>query len=306
MGKKSFTSIPTLLVIYNRPQIVKKLLKSLATIQPKKLYVFCDGPKDEKDNKLVLETRQLFATIPWECQLQTKFLKRNVGCRRGVSSAIDWLFTNEEAGIILEDDCIPNASFFAFVELMLQQYKADLRISQICGYNSGFRYRGKESYFFSTYSSSWGWATWKDRWSSFAWFSNNGAALLGDANVSAYLTTKSIPAAYVSNVKKTLSGSLDSWDYLWSISNILNNRLSIVPSKNLISNIGFGKDSTNTQFSTHLANLPLEKISKKFTHPQVILPNYEYDMLKRRRHIKMLLLLDIIKGYVQNFAKSFV
>ena len=95
------------------------------------------------------------------------FRDENVGCKLGVSSAITWLFKNEDKGIILEDDCVPSASFFYFCEELLVRYQNDERIGAIAG--SSFIKPGfsEKSYFFSRYPFAWGWATWARAWRHF-------------------------------------------------------------------------------------------------------------------------------------------
>jgi hypothetical protein len=285
---------PTLIILYNRPKITRKLIYKLSKIKPKNVYVFCDGPKTALDEQKVEATRKVVNSISWNCKINKKFLSKNIGCQKGVSMAVDWFFSDVDRGIILEDDCVPTSSFFSFATELLDKYEDDKRISQISGYNSGFQFTKNDSYYFSTYSSVWGWATWKNRWDTYHWFLNNGKKILSEPISKKMLLSKNIPGSYITNVQRALSGKLDSWAFIWSISNIFKNRLTIIPSQNMVSNIGFGLESTHTKYSIGKVEAVHHKL-KKLHHPQIILPNPEFDTLKRKSHIKIYMALNILK-----------
>jgi len=103
--------------------------------------------------------------IDWDCQVKTLLREKNLGCGKAVSEAITWFFESEEMGIILEDDCLPDRSFFGFCEAMLARYEMKKSIMMISGTSYLFNeVDSRFSYFFSKYFPIWGWATWKDRW----------------------------------------------------------------------------------------------------------------------------------------------
>ena len=278
--------VPTLIILYNRPDKTRKLLEELGKIKPKEVYIFCDGPKNEGDTAKIADIKKQISTLSWAKRSTHRFEPKNLGCKTGVSTAISWFFQNVESGIILEDDCIPNKSFFTFCSELLKKYKTDDRVSLIAGTNSGVKVETNHSYYFSTYSNIWGWASWADRWSSYSWLEKNGIKLLSTAAVLSDLQAKKIPQNFISNTLSSLRGTLDTWDYMWTMSNILNNRLAIIPKVNMISNIGFGADSTHTKVVTNLANMSRKTMEFPLRHPQWVLPNAVFDTVKRRRHVK--------------------
>jgi len=164
-------STPLLLIVFNRPDKTKKLLKILEEIKPKKLYVSADGPRvnSAKDKQLCFEVRELFKHIKWECDINLKFSEINLSCKKNVVESINWFFSEVDMGIILEDDCYPTKSFFTFCKILLEKYKNEEQIMQINGTNLGINYSktNQHSYFASKLNHVWGWATWRRAWKNF-------------------------------------------------------------------------------------------------------------------------------------------
>jgi SAM-dependent methyltransferase len=151
-------STPVLFLIYNRTEFTERVFNEIRKIKPNKLYVAADGPKpnDESDKRKCNTTRNIIKDIDWKCEVKTLFRTEHLGCKIGVSSAIDWFFENEIRGIILEDDILPSVTFWKFCEEMLDKYADDSRIMHITGNNLqlGWR-RNNDSYYFSLYGSIW-------------------------------------------------------------------------------------------------------------------------------------------------------
>lgn len=160
-------NIPILFIIFKRKDVALKSFESIRKIQPKKLYVAGDGPRSyiQGEAKKVEDTRQaILKAVDWDCEIHTLFQKENLGCCVGVYSAINWLFDNEDKGIIIEDDCVLRDSFYPFAEELLVRYKDDYRIGMIDAANYRQNISIPHSYGFSRYKSTNGWATWKRAW----------------------------------------------------------------------------------------------------------------------------------------------
>ena len=130
-------STPILFLIFNRPQCTRKVFEEIRKNRPKRLYISADGPRcgvssDAENCRLA---RQIATEVDWDCTVKTFFREENIGCGRAVQSGISWFFEHEEAGIILEDDCLPDATFFEFCGEMLRKYADDERIMHISGHN---------------------------------------------------------------------------------------------------------------------------------------------------------------------------
>lgn len=286
---------PVLLIIYNRPKVTKKQLYSLSKINLKNFYVFCDGPSNVNEEKLVLETRELINNLTWKTNLKTNFQEKNLGCKNGVETALDWFFDNVEFGIILEDDCIPNKDFFKFTSDLLTRYKDDNRISIITGFNAGISLKNYSySYYFSMYGGVWGWASWSNRWKEYR--NQDIKKLFNNKELISSLIKKGISKTYLKYVGLTMSGKLDTWDYLWSFYNMSQNRLSIIPQKNLIRNIGFGHNATHTKIASNLTKIKHENIKNKISHPNFIFPSYLIDNTRKLSHNKLYQLIKIFRS----------
>jgi hypothetical protein len=204
----------------------------------------------------------------------TLFREQNLGCRKAVSSAIDWFFQHEEAGIILEDDCLPHSSFFSYCEDLLHHYRDDTRVMHISGSNilRGWVHDSDYSYYFSHHTAIWGWASWRRAWRHY----DVATPLLPEIQRKNYLWRRFFNPLDARMLLRPLwathNGQLDTWDYQWSFTMLVQSGLSIMPNVNLISNIGFGGAATHTFNTSHpWANLPTEPVSRPLRHPSFVI-----------------------------------
>lgn len=274
--------VPILFIIFNRPEPTRQVFEAIRQAQPAKLYVAADGPRPGKNEEPICqETRAIVEQIDWECEVKTLFREENVGCGLGPKTAIDWLFEHEEAGIILEDDCLPSPSFFPYCAELLERYRHDTRIMHIGGSNFQYGYvRDLDySYYFSYYSHEWGWASWRRAWqlydftiSSYPEIKNKGYL---DRYFSSYLEKK----YRLSKTDKTLNNqNVNWWDYQWDYTKFINSGLSIIPNKNLVTNIGFGGDATHTKSGKDVRSSNLaQEIEFPLKHPPYVMRDYKSD-----------------------------
>jgi hypothetical protein len=278
---------PVLLLTYKRPDTTQTVFNAIQEARPTKLYVSQNFPssQDEAEQQKWEKTREIVDQVDWDCEVKTLFRKQHLSLKESISSAIDWFFDREEIGIILEDDCVPNRSFFEFSEELLNYYRTDERIMSISGDNFQFGHNSSEaSYYFSRYNHIWGWASWRRAWEKYdvqmkLWpkVKNEGVLydMLIDTNV----------VKYWENVfDRTYLGHIDTWDYQWTFACWINNGLTILPSVNLISNIGFREDATNTQKKNKYANLPTEPVRFPLNHPLTIIRNARADRITEADH----------------------
>ena len=163
-------SCPVTMIIFNRYDKAKKVFEQVKLVKPPKLLIVADGPRESRPNEKELceKTRSIISEIDWDCEVLTNFAEKNMGCKDRIASGLDWVFSQVEESIILEDDCIPSLSFFYFCEENLRKYKNDSRIMMISGDNHLFGKKTiSDSYYFSRHVHIWGWATWKNRWKDF-------------------------------------------------------------------------------------------------------------------------------------------
>ncbi len=274
---------PILFIVFNRPDCTQKVFERIRSIQPKKLFVAADGPRldkaGEKENCDIV--RKVVSEIDWNCDLKTLFREENFGCKKAVSNALDWFFAQVEEGIVLEDDCLPDLSFFRFCQELLEKYRDDTRVMHIAGTNfHGAWCREPEySYYFSNFGSIWGWASWKRAWK------------LYDVDMTAYpeikrkeylkdiCRSKDELEFRISIFDQVSSGQLNTWDYQWTFARLINSGLSIVPKENLITNIGFSINATHTnRVLTKSMSFPATQCKFPLKHPVFLIRDTVSDM----------------------------
>jgi len=276
------SNCPILFLIFNRPEYTRESLAAIRTAKPKKLYIAADGPREGLDGEKELceETRNLVLnSIDWECDVKTRFQEKNLGCYLGVSSAISWLFENEEMGIILEDDIVANLSFFKFCEELLEKYKDEKKIWTITGYNMFSPMNISESFYFSKNFDCWGWAAWADRWKPYS---------LDLINYS-YVNLKNIDNELARRDWTEILAIMQSdnptssWAYRYSLRGIEHNALHIIANKNLCKNIGdFGTHSNQASFLYHKPTFEMEKV----IYPEHIEQNEKVKLLMNEYYSK--------------------
>lgn len=180
-----------------------------------------------------------------------------MGCKRRMASGITWVFEQVEEAIILEDDCVPDSTFFRFCDELLEKYRNDERVVHIAGCNVYFgTAQAPYSYFFSQQSNTWGWATWRRAWRHYDVQMGQWAALRNTWWLRQVLGDWDAVAYWREIFDRTARGDIDTWDYQWLFTGWLRGGLAIIPSVNLISNIGFGADATHTKSVDELRAIP--------------------------------------------------
>ena len=272
-------STPVAFIIFNRPDTTERVFEAIRQAQPQQLLVVADGPRLDRHGEVekCAATRAVIDRVDWECEVLTNYSDINLGCKCRVSSGIDWVFSLVEEAIILEDDCLPAASFFQFCQTLLEKYRHDDRIMHIDGTNLQFgQTRTPDSYYFSKYAGIWGWASWRRAWKNYdvdlkSWEEFKISQAISSVHINPY------EQKYWSEIlDRVYQGKIDTWDYQWNYACWSQGGLAVVPEVNLITNIGFGPDATHTHHDSHLAALPLSEISQ-IEHPRFVIAHREAD-----------------------------
>ena len=270
---------PILLIGFNRPDLMKGAIDRLRVVKPTKLYVGIDGARNEVENMVVDEVKELIKAVDWECEVKTNFQKSNLGCKNGPLAAINWFFECEEMGIILEDDIEAEESFFRYCQELLIKYKNDERMGTISGDNYTEITDENSSYMLSRYSQTWGWATWKRVWVKYDdqisnWPKDKETGWLNKLFDNRWVViywTLIFEAVYNKEIKT-------AWDYQWTYMSWKNNLWTIIPSKNLVTNVGIGIDgATHTKLKSKLYQFPKYKMGLPLVHPKSLKINTELD-----------------------------
>ncbi len=277
---------PILFIIFNRPELTAKAFEQIRNIKPSRLYIASDGPRfdTEVELNLVKSTREIVSVVDWESDVKRKYNNHNLGCGKNVSTAINWLFENEEMGIILEDDCVASPAFFPYAGAMLEYYKNDSRIMHISGsrYNTE-RKRNEASYFFSKYGHIWGWATWRRAWQKFDLEMSKWPECYNDGILKDRMSSEKEYNYWSYKFNRIFNSEImHSWGFQWQFCLFINNGLCITPRENLISNVGSSgvhtKKANKFLFRTTIDSY------KILDHPNFILQNSWFDNFHFLKH----------------------
>lgn len=278
------------LIFFNRPETLTKVFERVKEVKPSKLFLIQDGAREGNENDVIKinKCREIVGEINWNCEIFRNYSEINLGCGLRPSSGISWVFQHVESAIILEDDCIPDLSFFRFCHEMLERYKDDERVMMVSGTNHLGEYSvNNYSYLYSKATAIWGWATWKRSWDKYDYFiqhwNNDEIKRLLKSGIIPRYEFKIKRRAWNQTFKKLSSNERISWwDYQWNFCVYINSGLGIVPKQNLISNIGFGLDSThfkNQKEKHRLEAMRTKPIQFPLIHPPFVMCDHTYDNL---------------------------
>jgi hypothetical protein len=281
-------STPVALIIFNRPSTTRMVLERLRSVRPKSLFVIADGPRVgvSDDPRLCAEARAVINEIDWPCDVRRRFLDTNLGCGHSPAQGLDWVFSQVQSCIILEDDCAPDVSFFTYCQEMLALYKDDKRIMMVSGNNHLLNKKIiSESYLFSINTQTHGWATWRRAWNEYDFFMADWPKLRSLDWLERYLGDKKYAKTWFrifdnAFEEARLNPKCSYWDFQWTYACWKNHALNIIPCHNLVTNLGYGENSTHTSMADHpLANLPVRAMEFPLRHPPAMLQNYEADYI---------------------------
>ncbi len=294
MSNNSKAYVPVLMVFFNRSEPLRKVFEAVRKARPKKLFLAQDGAREgnQRDIEGIIACREVVENIDWDCEVYTNYSDVNLGCGKRVSSAITCAFESVDRLIILEDDCVPDVSFFTFADELLERYKEDDRICLISAMNNLEKYdnSSKDSYIFCNTGSIWGWATWKRVWEHYDFNMN----FIGKDDLFDKIRKSNYPRYYKralikqgKDCYKTLESGkkLSYWTYQFGMIRFLNNQVNIVPNVNMITNVGITSESTHA--SSNLKMIPkgirkvfyMKKYSIKFPlkHPTKVVADLTFD-----------------------------
>jgi len=246
-------TVPVLLLIFNRPDTTQKVFDIIKQVKPSKLYVASDGAREgnSNDERLCKQARNITEQVDWECDVKYLYRDKNLGCRVAISSGIDWFFEYVDEGVILEDDCLPSKSFFWFCQELLEKYRDNDKVMQI---NGNFYLDGvmefENSYYFSTLNGCWGWATWKSAWNQFDSKMPGYANFKAKGRIDDYFKNKDILDWMISYLDEAVLPTCNIWSTQWAYAIIKSDGLSITPTTNLVTNIGFSGDGTTGSYES--------------------------------------------------------
>ncbi|MBR2734321.1 MAG: hypothetical protein IKD80_08800 [Selenomonadaceae bacterium] len=274
MEQNFVMTTPVLMVMFNRPHKAAEVFAKVRQVKPPKLFIAVDGPRPDRPGEAdkVRQCQAFAQMVDWDCALKTDFAATNMGCRDRIASAITWAFEHVEDLIILEDDCVPDLTFFRFCQELLEKYRDDNRIFTIGGFNPDYLEPFEESYAFAKYFECWGWATWRRAWKIFDITMKAWSTL----KQSKYWQNISLAPNYRNHLSNefqlTYEGKINSWAYRYWVNCLANNALHIVPRVNLVRNTGFEPGGTHTSGPVMYHLYMTEPMEFPLTHPEIMSP----------------------------------
>jgi hypothetical protein len=265
--------IPVLVIGFNRPEMLRQVLERVRVMEPESVYVAIDGPRPARDDdrEAVKACQAAVESLNWSCPVRTLFRDSNLGCGRAVSGAIDWFFDHEEFGVILEDDVLPDPTFFPFADETLRRYRDNSGIFAISGCNfvPGDVLMQQSSYRYSRIPHVWGWGTWRRAWRSYRFDLREPDARVGFREIRTGCGGS--PSAMVhwqAIYSMVARGHIDTWDYQFAFACMKAGARVVTSNVNLVENIGFGASATHT-FDRPSYLLPVSAMTFPLREPTI-------------------------------------
>lgn len=307
------TDLPVVVIAFNRPDLSARGLELLRSVRPARLFVVLDGPRADRpgDEERTAAVRQLFDDLDWPVDVRYRTSPTNIGCEANVELGLDWVFTQVDRAVVLEDDCLPHPSFFRYAEELLDRYADDRRVWHVAGNSHHVppALFGRHSYAFSTWASVWGWATWADRWQRHRALFPRDHGLRPDGT-RAEEPVRTVPALPRPGTLVTPGGrrhfaeaaaSADvvthGWDKHWWLTIMSEGGLSVTPRVNLVENVGFGPGATHS--TAERSGSPACPAPDPMLHPDAVALDVEVER-------ELELALGRIGGRAARLARSFI
>lgn len=292
MHNDTVRKVPILFIIFNRRDRALESFQSIRRYCPERLYIAADGPRKGKADEEVLckMTREaILNQIDWECEIFTLFREENVGCGRGVSEAISWMFETEKYGVVNEDDCMVSEDFFYFCELLLPLYENNSDVAQINGFDLKYSSKQSNTYYFTSYPEIWGWATWKRAWVNIDFQMESFPSLRSHIFNRFSFVEAMIHYFFWNHLYKHIKRGekIYAWGFQWSIYIFMNRKLCINPLANLVINTGCGEGTNCNDPNTPLASAKYGKILFPLLHPAMISLDREREKKRSKEYIAL-------------------
>lgn len=244
--------VPILFCTFKRLDTAKQVFERIREAKPKRLYLVSDAARESvpgEQEKVQAVRDYIESNIDWECEVFKDYAKQNMGCGRRIFTGINWMFSQEEQAIILEDDCVPDPTFFSYCEEMLRYYKDSQEVLMVGGNNPiEHLYDNNKDYIFSRVPFMWGWATWKRAWDLYDYELTDWSQVKRTGKIKKCVPIKKAYYIYEAEFDSLSSKKFDDvWDYQFMYTGMTHDMLCILPSKNHVQNIGFIEESTHTR-----------------------------------------------------------
>jgi hypothetical protein len=284
---------PVALILFNRPEPTAKVFAAIRHVRPANLIIIADGARANKSGEVeaCAAARAVTENVDWPCRVVRHYADKNLGCRNRVASGLDLVFAEFDRAIILEDDCIPEPSFFRFCDELLERYRDDERVMAISGDNFLFGHqRIEHSYYFSRYPHVWGWATWRRAWQHYDLRMADWPQVRAQDWLQQIFPDRAALKFWQNAFQTVYDGRIDTWDYQWTYACWRRGGLTALPQVNLISNIGFGAGATHTRRRNRFCNMVVSPLMFPLSHPPEVVRDEHADAYTQRQNFNQSLL----------------
>ncbi len=265
--KEAGVDVSVLIIFFNRPDRLKEVFSAVKEARPARLFLYQDGKRDDGDTGNIAACREIVdsSRIDWACEVRRNYQEKNFGCDPSEYMAQKWAFSLTDKLIVLEDDDVPSQSFFPFCKELLDRYENDRRIWMIAGFNAEEVTPVKESYFFTSVFSIWGWASWRrvaDTWdAAYSWLDDSGKRKKMEDTI----RRKRLRSDLMQMCRDHKAAGKAFYETVFWSSMILHDGVAVMSAKNQINNIGVSCDSTH--FESTLPTMP-RRLRRQFTMPR--------------------------------------
>jgi hypothetical protein len=245
-----------------------------------------------------------------EIELNLWRRRNNCGSAVSVIKSIDWIASEKQNFMILEDDLVPNNDFFSFSRFCSESFRHEDEVLMW----SGNRFFSEENRLNHTLSVHfpliWGWGTWSDKWIELR------KGILSRRHGFSIRRSLSAQSFLAAGRFRAQDGRIDAWDLPLASYMFNQNRLCLLPPVNLVSNIGSDAMATHTLDNSWPLFLETKKLSiSAFEIPKDInrASRREERLILRRiyrvkkRHVFSRIsvrVLDLIRRKKSRFSKS--
>jgi hypothetical protein len=287
------TDVSVLILFFNRPDHLSQVFAEVKKARPSRLFLYQDGPRGERDLPGIEACRKVVEDIDWECEVYRKYQERNFGCDPSEYLSQKWAFSITDKCIVLEDDDVPSQSFFPFCKELLDRYEHDERIMMIAGFNEDeVTADVSDSYFFTSVFSIWGWASWRrviDLWEGdYAFLDRPETMRLLDT----FIRRRGLRSDILDMCRQHHETGKEYYESIFWASILLHSGLAIMPTRNMINNMGLSSDSTH--FSGSIQTTPrayrriftMQRHETAFPlqHPRYVIDHVAYKERVYRTH----------------------
>ena len=263
MKQPAKIDVAVLMLFFNRPELFRKVFEEVKQARPSRLFLYQDGPRNEQDMPAIMACRRIAEQIDWECEVHRAYQTENQGCNPSAYLSHKWAFSMADKCIVLEDDVVPSQSFFPFCKTLLDRYEHDTRIWMIAGFNTDeITPNTAADYFFTSVFSIWGWASWRrviDTWDAHYGFLDDRQCM---SQLQQLVEHRKIYRQFLPMCRDHRDSGKPFFESIFWASMLLNSALAIMPTRNLVSNIGATQNSAH--YTADLQTLP-RRLRRMFT-----------------------------------------